>query len=155
MDINIKLKERRKKIELIKKRENNKAIRNFKKEMKEYNKNEKNSINNINKLIEDEKKREEYEKQFEINLNEDNEKKVKINKENQKIKKKEFNNKTKILNNKRTREEIENDKQKKLKQRKQKFKNLHKTNKFGQPLMRYQIQNLLKKIKNKKEKGLL
>ena len=33
MDINIKLKERRKKIELIKKRENNKAIRNFKKEM--------------------------------------------------------------------------------------------------------------------------
>ena len=59
------------------------------------------------------------------------------------------------MNNKRTREEIEKDKQKKLKQRKKTFKNLHKTNKFGQPLMRYQIQNIFRKIKNKKEKGLI
>ena len=155
MDINIKLKERRKKIELIKKRENNKAIRNFKKEMKEYNKNEKNSINNINKLLEDEKKREEYEKKFDLNLNENNEIKDKINKENKKNEEKKANNKKNYLNNKRTREEIEKDKQKKLKQRKKTFKNLHKTNKFGQPLMRYQIQNIFQKIKNKKEKGLI
>lgn len=35
------------------------------------------------------------------------------------------------------------------------FHNLKKTNKFGQPLMKYQIQNLFQKIKTKKSKGLL
>ena len=35
------------------------------------------------------------------------------------------------------------------------FKNLKKTNKYGQPLMKYQIQNIFQKIKNKKAKGLI
>lgn len=63
--------------------------------------------------------------------------------------------KAKYLNKKRKKEEIEEEKEKKIKKRKQMFHNLKKTNKFGQPLMKYQIQNLFQKIKIKKSKGLL
>ena len=79
MDINLKLKERRKKIEKIKTREKTKAIRNYKKDIKEVNTkdNKNNNEYNINQLIEKEKKREEYEKKYGFNLNEEEEKKNK------------------------------------------------------------------------------
>ena len=148
MDINLKLKERRKKIEKIKTREKTKAIRNYKKDIKEVNTkdNKNNNEYNINQLIEKEKKREEYEKKYGFNLNEEEEK----NKSD-----KNKSKKNNYLTNKRTREEIEKEKEKKLSKRKKIYRNLHKTNKFGQPLMKYQLQNIFQKIKNKKEKRII
>ncbi len=71
------------------------------------------------------------------------------NKEYKKEDKKE-KNKT-FMGNKRSREEIEEEKLKKINKRKKNYRNLHKTNKFGQPLMKYQIANLFQKIKKKKK----
>ena len=53
------------------------------------------------------------------------------------------------------REEIEEDKLNKLNKRKKNYRNLHKTNKYGQPLMKYQIENLFRKIKKKKREGII
>ena len=60
-----------------------------------------------------------------------------------------------FIGNKRTREEIEAERQKKLNKRRKNYRNLHRTNKYGQPLMRYQIQNIFDKIKKKKKEGII
>ena len=44
---------------------------------------------------------------------------------------------------------------KKLNKRKKNYRNLHRTNKYGQPLMKYQIANLFDKIKKKKREGII
>ena len=69
--------------------------------------------------------------------------------------KKEDNKDKKFIGNKRIREEIEEDKLNKLNKRKKNYRNLHKTNKYGQPLMKYQIANLFNKIKKKKREGII
>ena len=80
--------------------------------------------------------------------------KQKTNKE--KIEKKFEQKKEKnFIGNKRTREEIEAERQKKINKRKKNYRNLHRTNKFGQPLMKYQIQNIFNKIKKKKKEGII
>ena len=76
-----------------------------------------------------------------------NHSKIKIKKEEKKEKK--------LIGNKRSREEIEIERQKKINKRKKNYRNLHRTNKFGQPLMKYQIQNLFDKIKKKKRDGII
>ena len=80
--------------------------------------------------------------------------------ERQKIKKekkeeKKEKQKDKFIGNKRTREEIEAERQKKINKRRKNYRNLHRTNKFGQPLMKYQIQNIFDKIKKKKKEGII
>ena len=95
------------------------------------------------------------------NLDEsDNEikKEEKQKKKNKKKKKEEIKNekiKDKLIGNKRTREEIEAERQKKINKRRKNYRNLHRTNKFGQPLMKYQIQNIFDKIKKKKKEGII
>jgi len=79
-----------------------------------------------------------------------------IKKEDSKIKiKKEEKKEKKLIGNKRSREEIEIERQKKINKRKKNYRNLHRTNKFGQPLMKYQIQNIFDKIKKKKRDGII
>ena len=65
-------------------------------------------------------------------------------------------NKFSFLNKKRyNKENIEKQINEKNIKRKKIYKNLHKTNKFGQPIMKYQIINLLQKIKKKKNSGII
>lgn len=52
-----------------------------------------------------------------------------------------------------TKEERELEKQKKLEKRKKNFRNMNKKTQFGQPIMKFRIENLLHKIKSKIKKG--
>lgn len=63
--------------------------------------------------------------------------------------------KTQLLNRKRSKEDIEKEIEVKKNKRKKKFQNLSKTTKYGQPIMRYRIQNILSTIKAKISKGII
>ena len=162
MDINLKLKKRRELIERQKSYQRTKIIRQYKQQV--ANDNDLNNLNNnlkdTNEQMKDFKKREEKrindeKKLLGENINEsDNEikkePKIKIKKETKEEKKE-----NKFIGNKRNREEIEKERQKKLNKRKKNYRNLHRTNKYGQPLMKYQIQNIFDKIKKKKKEGII
>ena len=166
MNINLKLKKRREIINKEKSYQRSKIIRQYKQQMaKDIDLNNK-DYKDTNQKLEDFKLKEVKRKNYEKNLygediNEpDNEieKKEKIEEKKFLENKKEKNEKKekkKYIGNKRTREEIESEKQKKLNRRKKNFKNLHRTNKYGQPLMKYQIANLFDKIKKKKREGII
>ena len=162
MDINLKLKKRKELKEKQKSYQRTKIIRQYKQQVAndtDYN----NNLKDTNEKIEEFKKREEKRlKDEEKLLGEDiNESDNEITKEevikNKKEKKEEFKQKKekKFIGNKRSREDIELEIQKKINKRKKNYRNLHKTNKFGQPLMKYQIQNLFDKIKKKKRDGII
>ena len=162
MDINLKLKKRKELKEKQKSYQRTKIIRQYKQQVAndtDYN----NNLKDTNEKIEEFKKREEKRlKDEEKLLGEDiNESDNEITKEevikNKKEKKEEFKQKKekKFIGNKRSREDIELEIQKKINKRKKNYRNLHKTNKFGQPLMKYQIQNLFDKIKKKKKEGII
>lgn len=64
----------------------------------------------------------------------------------------------KFLNNKRPRktsEEIQKEKEEKLLHRKKTFRNLNKKTPRGQPVMKFQMEHLFNKIKNKIQKGTI
>jgi len=159
MDINLQLKKRRELIEKQKSHQRTKVIRQYKQQVANditINNNLKDTNEKLAEFQEREEKRLKDEKKLlGDNLNEsDNEikkeEKLKIKKE-----KKEEKQKDKFVGNKRTREEIEAERQKKINKRKKNYRNLHRTNKFGQPLMKYQIQNIFDKIKKKKKEGII
>ena len=168
MNINLKLKKRREIINKEKSHQRTKIIRQYKQQMANDISLNNNNLKDTNETFADFKSREEKRLNYEKNLygediNEsDNEvvnekkeeKKEKIyeNKSNKKERKIEDK---KFIGNKRSREEIEIDRQKKLNKRKKNYRNLHKTNKYGQPLMKYQIANLFDKIKKKKREGII
>ena len=143
-------------VNLKKKHEKAKAIRKFKQEIKNEN-NDEEADDRIQKIIETETKKEQYDKDF---LGEDSEKK---HEEHQSKEDKPIENKKKLkggkgnkpLNAKKDKIKNEEEREKKLAKRKKMFKNLKKTNKFGQPLMKYQIQNIFQKIKSKMSKGVI
>ncbi len=157
MDINLKLKKRRELIERQKSYQRTKVIRQYKQQV--ANDNDLNmNLKDTNDKMEEFKKREEKRLKDEKKLlGEDiNESDNEIKKEDYKIKnKKEEKKEKKLIGNKRSREEIEIERQKKINKRKKNYRNLHRTNKFGQPLMKYQIQNLFDKIKKKKRDGII
>ena len=156
MDINLKLKKRRELIERQKSYQRTKIIRQYKQQV--ANDNDLNmNLKDTNDKMEEFKKREEKRLKDEKKLLGDiNESDNEIKKEDYKIKnKKEEKKEKKLIGNKRSREEIEIERQKKINKRKKNYRNLHRTNKFGQPLMKYQIQNLFDKIKKKKRDGII
>ena len=163
MDINQKLKKRRELIEKQKSYQRTKIIRQYKQQMANdtnLNNNLKDTNEKLAEIQEREEKRLKDEKKLlgEDLTEPDNElkqqPKQKIVKE--KIEKKFEEKKEKnFIGNKRTREEIEAERQKKLNKRRKNYRNLHRTNKFGQPLMKYQIQNIFNKIKKKKKEGII
>ena len=157
MDINLKLKKRRELIERQKSYQRTKVIRQYKQQV--ANDNDLNmNLKDTNDKMEEFKKREEKRLKDEKKLlGEDiNESDNEIKKEDYKIKnKKEEKKEKKLIGNKRSREEIEIERKKKINKRKKNYRNLHRTNKFGQPLMKYQIQNLFDKIKKKKRDGII
>ena len=163
MDINLKLKKRKELKEKQKSYQRTKIIRQYKQQVANDTDYNNNNLKDTNEKIEEFKKREEKRlKDEEKLLGEDiNESDNEITKEevikNKKEKKEEFKQKKekKFIGNKRSREDIELEIQKKINKRKKNYRNLHKTNKFGQPLMKYQLQNIFQKIKNKKEKGII
>ena len=163
MDINQKLKKRRELIEKQKSYQRTKIIRQYKQQMANdtnLNNNLKDTNEKLAEIQEREEKRLKDEKKLlgEDLTEPDNElkqqTKQKIVKE--KIEKKFEEKKEKnFIGNKRTREEIEAERQKKINKRRKNYRNLHRTNKFGQPLMKYQIQNIFNKIKKKKKEGII
>ena len=165
MDINLQLKKRRELIEKQKSHQRTKVIRQYKQQVANdttFNDNLKDTNEKFAEFKEREEKRLKDEKKLlGENLNEsDNEIKNEINpiKKIKKEKKEEIKNekqKDKFMGNKRTREEIEAERQKKINKRRKNYRNLHRTNKFGQPLMKYQIQNIFDKIKKKKKEGII
>ena len=163
MDINLKLKKRKELKEKQKSYQRTKIIRQYKQQVASDTDYNNNNLKDTNEKIEEFKKREEKRlKDEEKLLGEDiNESDNEITKEevikNKKEKKEEFKQKKekKFIGNKRSREDIELEIQKKINKRKKNYRNLHKTNKFGQPLMKYQIQNLFDKIKKKKKEGII
>ena len=162
MDINLQLKKRRELIEKQKSHQRTKVIRQYKQQVANdttINNNLKDTNEKLAEFKEREEKRLKDEKKLlGENLSEsDNEIKKE---ERQKIKKekkeeKKEKEKDKFIGNKRTREEIEAERQKKINKRRKNYRNLHRTNKFGQPLMKYQIQNIFDKIKKKKKEGII
>ena len=162
MDINLQLKKRRELIEKQKSHQRTKVIRQYKQQVANdttINNNLKDTNEKLAEFKEREEKRLKDEKKLlGENLSEsDNEIKKE---ERQKIKKekkeeKKEKQKDKFIGNKRTREEIEAERQKKINKRRKNYRNLHRTNKFGQPLMKYQIQNIFNKIKKKKKEGII
>ena len=157
MDINLKLKKRRELIERQKSYQRTKVIRQYKQQVANDNDLDIN-LKDTNDKMEEFKKREEKRLKDEKKLlGEDiNESDNEIKKEDYKIKnKKEEKKEKKLIGNKRSREEIEIERQKKINKRKKNYRNVHRTNKFGQPLMKYQIQNLFDKIKKKKRDGII
>ena len=162
MDINLQLKKRRELIEKQKSHQRTKVIRQYKQQDANdttINNNLKDTNEKLAEFKEREEKRLKDEKKLlGENLSEsDNEIKKE---ERQKIKKekkeeKKEKQKDKFIGNKRTREEIEAERQKKINKRRKNYRNLHRTNKFGQPLMKYQIQNIFDKIKKKKKEGII
>ena len=165
MDINLQLKKRRELIEKQKSHQRTKVIRQYKQQVA----NDTTLTNNLKDTNEkfaefkerEEKRLKDEKKLLGENLSEsDNEIKneQKLNKKIKKEKKEEIKNekqKDKFMGNKRTREEIEAERQKKINKRRKNYRNLHRTNKFGQPLMKYQIQNIFDKIKKKKKEGII
>ena len=165
MDINLQLKKRRELIEKQKSHHRTKIIRQYKQQVANddtLNNNLKDTNEKFAEFQEREEKRLKDEKKLlGENLDEsDNEikkeekQKIKIKKE----KKEEIKNekiKDKLIGNKRTREEIEAERQKKINKRRKNYRNLHRTNKFGQPLMKYQILNIFDKVKKKKKEGII
>ena len=172
MNINLKLKKRREIINKEKSHQRTKVIRQYKQQMSNdtdiNNKNYKDTNEKFDDFKIKEKERLKYEQNLygeDINesdneikndkieekkrINDKKEEKVKIFKKENKKENQEF------IGNKRNREEIEADKLKKLNKRKKNYRNLHKTNKYGQPLMKYQIANLFDKIKKKKRDGII
>ena len=162
MDINLQLKKRRELIEKQKSHQRTKVIRQYKQQVANdttINNNLKDTNEKLAEFKEREEKRLKDEKKLlGENLSEsDNEIKKE---ERQKIKKekkeeKKEKQKDKFIGNKRTREEIEAERQKKINKRRKNYRNLHRTNKFGQPLMKYQIQNIFDKKKKKKKEGII
>ena len=172
MNINLKLKKRREIINKEKSHQRTKVIRQYKHQMANDIEINNKNYKDTNEKFDNFKKKEEERLKYEQNLygediNEsDNEikndkieeKKLVNDKKEEKVKifKKENKKESKnFIGNKRNREEIEADKLKKLNKRKKNYRNLHKTNKYGQPLMKYQIANLFDKIKKKKREGII
>ena len=157
MNINLQLKKRREIINKEKSHQRTKIIRQYKQQMANDSELNNNNYKDTNQKFDDfklkEEKRLNYEKKlYGEDINEDNE--IINEKEEKKIIKeiKDKKEEKKYTGNKRSREEIEADKQKKINKRKKNYRNLHKTNKYGQPLMKYQIANLFDKIKKKKKR---
>ena len=162
MDINLQLKKRRELIEKQKSHHRTKIIRQYKQQVANddtLNNNLKDTNEKLAEFKEREEKRLKDEKKLlGENLSEsDNEiKKEEKTKFKKEIKEEKREKKDKqFIGNKRTREEIEAERQKKLNKRRKNYRNLHRTNKFGQPLMKYQIQNIFDKIKKKKKEGII
>ncbi len=67
------------------------------------------------------------------------------------------NKEDKFLNNKkkRTQEDWEREKQEKMQKRKSLYKKLNQKTPKGQPVMKFQVQHLLHKIKDKISKGMI
>lgn len=138
----------------------------------------------INSYYEIEKKQNEFEKMFTGGVQSNNQQESKIQQDtliqekvNKRKTKKDFinvkddksnenneyckknntkeSNKNHLLNKKRNREDIEKEKEEKINKRKKNYRNLSKTTKYGQPIMKYRIQNILTNIKTKISKGII
>ena len=168
MNINLKLKKRREIINKEKSHQRTKIIRQYKQQMANDSDLNNSNYKDTNQKFEDFKSREEkrlnYEKQlYGDDINESDNEIINEKKEEDKLEekkdviknKKENKEDKKFLGKKKTREEIEAEKQKKLNKRRKNYRNLHKTNKYGQPLMKYQIANLFDRIKKKKREGII
>ena len=168
MNINLKLKKRREIINKEKSHQRTKIIRQYKQQMANDSDLNNSNYKDTNQKFEDFKSREEkrlnYEKQlYGDDINESDNEIINEKKEEDKLEekkniiknKKDVKEDKKFLGKKKTREEIEAEKQKKLNKRIKNYRNLHKTNKYGQPLMKYQIANLFDKIKKKKREGII
>ena len=168
MNINLKLKKRREIINKEKSHQRTKIIRQYKQQMANDSDLNNSNYKDTNQKFEDFKSREEkrlnYEKQlYGEDINESDNEIINEKKEEDKLEekkdviknKKENKEDKKFLGKKKTREEIEAEKQKKLNKRRKNYRNLHKTNKYGQPLMKYQIANLFDRIKKKKREGII
>ena len=162
MDINLQLKKRRELIEKQKSHQRTKVIRQYKQQVANdttINNNLKDTNEKLAEFqIREEKRLKDEKKLLGENLEElvneiKREERQKIKKEKKEEKKEK--QKDKFIGNKRTREEIEAERQKKINKRRKNYRNLHRTNKFGQPLMKYQIQNIFDKIKKKKREGII
>ena len=168
MNINLKLKKRREIINKEKSHQRTKIIRQYKQQMANDSDLNNSNYKDTNQKFEDFKSREEkrlnYEKKlYGDDINESDNEIINEKKEEDKLEekkdviknKKENKEDKKFLGKKKTREEIEAEKQKKLNKRRKNYRNLHKTNKYGQPLMKYQIANMFDRIKKKKREGII
>ena len=174
MNINQKLKQRREKINQILNHKRTKVLRKFKQAKKEINEEESSNNfmkNKIEKYLNVEKMIQAYDKKISGHVESE-----KIQEKSQNPSRLPKNNSDKIqrqnnpkiittddkqkkfLNKKRDRktpEEIEKEKTEKLNKRKAVYKKLHKKTNKGQPVMKYQVEHIFKKIKDKLNKGLI
>jgi hypothetical protein len=184
MNINLKLKQRREKINEILRHKRSKVMRKFKqvKKQEEQTENEDLMKNKIEKYLNVEKMIQDYDKkiggmnQGQINIQQEKKNNEALKRENQAKKSnldsnrnniafKNKNNPTittsqakKLINTKRERktyEEIEKEKESKLNIRKSTYKKLNKKTPKGQPVMKFQVEHIFKKIKDKINKGLI
>jgi hypothetical protein len=183
MNINLKLKQRREKINEILQHKRTKVIRKFKQVQREATENEINPDDVIRSKIEKYKNVEKMINNFdqktggqipEENKVEEKPRQKQIkDKDTQNMNKKEFNqnqnkyndkNKGKFnkddtfLNKKqerKTKEEVDKEKLEKLNKRKSIYRKLHQKTPRGQPVMKYQVEHIFKKIKEKINKGLI
>ena len=81
-----------------------------------------------------------------------NEKSNRITNNESKNEGKSFMNKKR---DRKTTEEIEKEKKEKIDKRQKTFRNLNKKNKKGQPVMKFRVEHLFNKLKNKIDKGLI
>lgn len=154
MKINLKLKERREKINKVKQHQKIKAVRQYKKQIKEMEENFDEEIHKkINLFLQNEKKENSYNNNF-LKEEEDLKNKKTTQRKNKINWKNELKNE-KLLNKKRIQEKKHLQKKLKLDIRKKNYRNMKKTNKYGQPIMKFQLKNIFDKIKKKKAAGLI
>jgi hypothetical protein len=182
MNINLKLKERRDKINEVLRHKRTKVIRKFKQVQREADESQNNpddaikakieKYRNVEKMIEsfdkkiggDDKtaniqqlnqrpKQQKFTNQVE-NSNSSNKNVFKnINHEDKFLNKKRNNNDTKTQ--RKTKEDIEKEKEEKLQKRKSMYRKLNRKTPKGQPVMKFQMEHIFKKIKDKINKGII
>jgi hypothetical protein len=182
MNINLKLKERRDKINEVLRHKRTKVIRKFKQVKREAGESDNNPDDAIKAKIEKyrnvEKMIESFDKNFGGKDNSAN-----LQQLNQRPKQQKFsnqvedantgynnlnknkNNQDKFLNKKRnkndyqpqrkTKEDIEKEKEEKLQKRKSVYRKLNRKTPKGQPVMKFQMEHIFKKIKDKITKGII
>ena len=173
MNINLKLKERREKINEILKRKRTKVMRKFKSVKKEAedSSNDQNSLKNkYEKYLEVEKMINNYDSKIGYtpsnkisqrrsentnaynNISKQSEENIKVHENKTQNNNRQHFDKKKVY---KTNEEIEKEKQEKTLRRKKTYRKLNRKTSKGQPIMKYQVEHMFQKIKDKINKGII
>jgi hypothetical protein len=185
MNINLKLKERRDKINQVLRHKRTKVMRKFKQVQREADENQNNPDDAIKTKIEKYRNVEKMIESFDKKIGGED-KSANQQQMNQRPKQQKFNkqvdtvnsgntgnknfpqekkDQNRFLNKKRnikdsqpqrkTKEEIEKEKEERLQKRKSIYRKLNRKTPKGQPVMKFQMEHIFKKIKDKINKGMI